>query len=278
MTQYDPQPPYITYPGPHGAHPAPHSAYPAPYGGYPGPHGAYPPPPPPPRNGMGTAGFVLGVLGLVVAFIPLVGLIAWPMVIAGIVLSLMGMSRARSDRATNKGLAVAGLACSVIGLLVCIVHTVILAILATAPAEDGGSMISADGPGAIGDEVGDGSFAFTVTDVEWNLQSLGAGPTESVAQGSYVLVHVTVTNVGGQAVSFSEVGQTLLDARGRTFDPEPAVAALSIPDNERILAPIAPGASVDGTLVFDVPDGLTPAAIELHESPASEGVTVELND
>lgn len=73
-----------------------------------------------PQNGLGTAGFVLGLIGLVFSPIPLVGVVAWPLVILGLVFSLVGYGRGRNGRATNKGLALAGAVLSVIGLLICI--------------------------------------------------------------------------------------------------------------------------------------------------------------
>jgi len=73
-----------------------------------------------PRNGIGTTGFVLGLIGLIFSPIPLIGVIAWPLVIIGLVLSLVGLSRARSGVATNKGIAIAGLVLSTLGLIVCI--------------------------------------------------------------------------------------------------------------------------------------------------------------
>jgi MmpS family membrane protein len=73
-----------------------------------------------PRNGLGTAGFVLGLVGLLVAMIPIVGIVAWPMVILGLIFSIIGFTRARKGAATNKGLAIAGIVLSAIGLLVCV--------------------------------------------------------------------------------------------------------------------------------------------------------------
>lgn len=73
-----------------------------------------------PSNGLGTAGFVVGLIGLVFSFIPLIGVIAWPLVILGIIFSSIGVSKAAKGRATNKGLAIAGLVVSIVGLVVCI--------------------------------------------------------------------------------------------------------------------------------------------------------------
>jgi amino acid transporter len=75
----------------------------------------------PPRNGLGTAGFVLGLIGLLFSFLPVVGVVAWPLVILGLIFSLIGVYRAVKGRATNKGLSIAGVILSVIGLVICIV-------------------------------------------------------------------------------------------------------------------------------------------------------------
>jgi uncharacterized iron-regulated membrane protein len=77
------------------------------------------PPSPPPRNGLGTAGLVLGIVGLVFAFIPIVGVIAWPLVIIGLILGVLGVLRANRGQATNRGGAIAGVACSALGLVIC---------------------------------------------------------------------------------------------------------------------------------------------------------------
>ncbi|MBN9746720.1 MULTISPECIES: DUF4190 domain-containing protein [Amycolatopsis] len=91
---------------------------------YPPPPAPYPAPPAQPKNGLGTAGFVLGLIGLIFSFVPVVGLVAWPLVILGIIFSALGFVRTRSGKATNKGLSIAGLVLSVIGLAICIVWTV----------------------------------------------------------------------------------------------------------------------------------------------------------
>lgn len=79
-----------------------------------------PPAPTPPQNGLGTAGFVLGLVGLLFSFIPIVGVVAWPLVIVGLILGLLGLAKANRGQANNKGLAIAGIALSAVGLVVCI--------------------------------------------------------------------------------------------------------------------------------------------------------------
>lgn len=257
----------------------------------PGP-GYYPPPPPPPQNGFGTAAFVLGLLGLLFSFIPIIGIIAWPLVLLALIFAALGLSRVRAHRATNKGLTIAGLVCAVIGLGICILYAALFtaavsSVPSTAPrvpatyeaapapnspAEPEAAVTAA----SIGDEVQDGSLAFTVTNVESGAQALGESFLRTEAQGMYVLVHVTVRNVGSESVTFMGANQTLLDTQGREFTADSSAALINVPDSESFFTPINPGNSVDGVLVFDVPEEMTPAAIELHESMFSSGALVSL--
>lgn len=84
------------------------------------------PPAAPPRNGLGTAGFVLGLVGLVIAPIPLAGVAAWPLAVLGLVLSAVGLARVRAGKATNKGLAIAGVILSLLALVVSILWLVVI--------------------------------------------------------------------------------------------------------------------------------------------------------
>ncbi|RCW43326.1 hypothetical protein DFQ14_107216 [Halopolyspora algeriensis] len=87
-----------------------------------------PTPPPPgqavqPRNGLGTTGFVLGLLATLFSLIPIIGVIAWPLAILGLIFGILGILRARKGAATNKGLAIAGTVLAAIGLVICIIWT-----------------------------------------------------------------------------------------------------------------------------------------------------------
>ena len=77
-----------------------------------------------PRNGFGTTALVLGITGAVLALVPIVGVIAWPLVILGMIFGILGIQRARTGAATNRGAAIAGTATSALGLLICIVWAV----------------------------------------------------------------------------------------------------------------------------------------------------------
>lgn len=118
---FDAPPGYSAGPPPGGAYPSgdPHGPPPGnPYG--PPPGNPYGPPPgapyggPPPGNGLAVAGFVLGLLSL------LLFLTTWPAVVLGIlglVFAVIGRSRAKQRGGKHRGLAIAGIILSVIGII-----------------------------------------------------------------------------------------------------------------------------------------------------------------
>ncbi|HLS39845.1 MAG TPA: DUF4352 domain-containing protein [Ornithinicoccus sp.] len=132
----------------------------------------------------------------------------------------------------------------------------------------------ADGAPGLGTPVRDGKFEFVVTEVETGLTSIGEGITREEPQGQFVLVHLSVTNIGDEAQSFFDGNQKLVDDRGRTH--ETSSAAMWLEDNDLWVNDINPGNTVEGVLLFDIPEDATPAQLELHDSAFSGGVTVDL--
>lgn len=63
-------------------------------------------------NGIGTAGFIIAIIAIFLGWIPIVGWLIW---FVGLVLSFVGMFR------KPKGLAIAGLVISLIGIIILIV-------------------------------------------------------------------------------------------------------------------------------------------------------------
>ncbi|HEX2073735.1 MAG TPA: DUF4190 domain-containing protein [Geodermatophilus sp.] len=121
--------PFMPAPGagaPQGPPPGYGPPPPPPGYGYPPPPGYGPPllPPgygyptaypvqPAPSNGLGIAGFVTGLCGLVLFWVPFVGMV---LAGVGVVLSAIGMSQGRRTGAPT-GLAVAGLVLGILGVL-----------------------------------------------------------------------------------------------------------------------------------------------------------------
>ncbi|WP_345379739.1 hypothetical protein [Pseudonocardia yuanmonensis] len=144
------------HPGPYGP-PQQYGQYPQ-YGRYGAPqqpsaqvppqYAPVPPPAPQPRNGLGTAGFVLGLLALLFAWIPFVGVIGWPLSVLGLILSGFGLQRVTTGRADNKGLSVAGLALSAIALLVCVLWATAFASAVSETSASSGTVSGATAPTA----------------------------------------------------------------------------------------------------------------------------------
>ncbi|WP_280439721.1 DUF4352 domain-containing protein [Nocardia cyriacigeorgica] len=125
-----------------------------------------------------------------------------------------------------------------------------------------------------GASVRDGKFEFTVTAVDPPISTIGDNPyMQKTAQGEYILVHVTVTNIGDRPQTYFSSNQKLFDDQGRRYEND-TMAELNV--NEHLSTPINPGNSVDVTIVFDVPVGTVPAALQLHDSMFSGGAKVAL--
>lgn len=78
--------------------------------------------PPKPRNGMGVAALIFGILALLTCWLPGVGLVLG---ILAIVFGIVGRGRANRLQATNKGVATTGLVLGILSLIV----NVIIAVL-----------------------------------------------------------------------------------------------------------------------------------------------------
>lgn len=133
---------------------------------------------------------------------------------------------------------------------------------------------AAELPG-IGATAADGKFEFVVTQVDHGVARVGNDMIGQDAQGQYVLVHVTVTNIGDEAQYFDGSSQKATDTEGRSHSADIA-AAVYLGDTNSFLNQINPGNQVEGVVVFDIPADATLAEIELHDSPFSGGVTVGL--
>jgi DNA-directed RNA polymerase subunit RPC12/RpoP len=68
------------------------------------------------HGGISIAGFVCGIVAIVISFIPCMGLLALGPALAGIICSIIGLVKAKS-RNRKKGLAIAGLICSVLAVI-----------------------------------------------------------------------------------------------------------------------------------------------------------------
>ncbi|WP_072804227.1 DUF4352 domain-containing protein [Rhodococcoides yunnanense] len=126
----------------------------------------------------------------------------------------------------------------------------------------------------IGAAIRDGKFEFVVVSAQPGVPTVGEDFMTETAQGEYVLVTMSVRNIGDRAQSFTTSAQKLLDGQGRQFSVDDM--ATIVLDQGIAFEQINPGNSIEATIVFDVPAGTVPAEIELHDSLFSGGTTVAL--
>lgn len=112
-----------------------------------------------------------------------------------------------------------------------------------------------DLPG-IGDPVRDGSFEFTVG-------RFRCGNGECRAR-------MTVENIGSDAGYMSAGDQYLFDAKGRKFSADESLL------DPLFLEQLNPGRSVEGVVVWKVPEGIKADHLELHDSPFSGGAELDI--
>jgi hypothetical protein len=127
----------------------------------------------------------------------------------------------------------------------------------------------------IGQSAADGDFNFVVQGVDCSFTELGGEYFGTTAMGQFCVVSLTVTNIGISAQTFAGDNATLFNAAGQQFSADSG-AALYLDDSSFLYEEINPGNTLNSKVVFDVPAGTTPTAIELHDSMLSGGVTVAL--
>lgn len=121
-------------------------------------------------------------------------------------------------------------------------------------------------------DVTDGPLSFTVHGIEIGpTVVMSDAPLENTADGEFVVVHMTVTNVGTDPATFIGMYQTL-NAGGTTYPLDDEATAYL----EGTFADLAPGQSADVSIAFDVPPGTPPETIELHADPGTPGAEVPL--
>ncbi|SQD96786.1 MULTISPECIES: serine/threonine-protein kinase [unclassified Parafrankia] len=120
----------------------------------------------------------------------------------------------------------------------------------------------------------DGPLLFAVDGVECGVEQLGLGFLARHPDGQFCLVTMTVRNTGASSGALENAYQYAYDSTGarRTAD---YLSRLYLP-GETIWNPAGPGASIHGTLVFDIPRGAALRRLELHDSPTGSGVLIPL--
>ncbi|MGC2655333.1 MAG: DUF4190 domain-containing protein [Mycobacterium sp.] len=125
---YPPSPPAFYPPPPYQAGPpgypnhSGHPGYPG-YSGYPDPYDPYRPISTPGTNGLAIGSLVASIGGFPLLFACYTGVAAW---IAGIVLGIIALNQIKQTPQEGRGLAIAGIAVGVVGLMVAALAAILL--------------------------------------------------------------------------------------------------------------------------------------------------------
>lgn len=130
----------------------------------------------------------------------------------------------------------------------------------------------------IGQAVRDGKFEFTVNKLSCGETSVGGEYLKTTAQGQFCRVNITVKNIGNEAQTLSHSDQYAYNAQKQKYsaDTTAAIYSNSNSSGSTWYNEINPGNTVSGDLFFDMPAGVNPVEVELHDSGFSGGVRVNL--
>lgn len=128
-----------------------------------------------------------------------------------------------------------------------------------------------------GSAVRDGKFEFRVLTVTRAAQAgdLSNPYMIAEAQGEFIIVTLSVQNIGDEPQAYFGSNQKLIDTSGREYGSD-SEASMWMNQEGGIMSDINPGNSIQVRAAFDVPPGTQPAELELHDSMFSGGVSVRL--
>jgi hypothetical protein len=124
--------------------------------------------------------------------------------------------------------------------------------------------------------VRDGKFEFVVTGVTCGQETVGTAPITRQAKGQYCVVDLTVENIGTKDQLLVDGAQKAVGPDGTEYGPDTGAGLIANANTSVWLNVVKPGAKVTGKMVYDIPDGVRLAKLELHDSVFSNGATITL--
>jgi hypothetical protein len=153
-------------------------------------------------NGLATAGFVLGLLGLLSSWIPFLNIVGIILGVIGAVLAAVGLAKSKKVNA-GKGLAIAGL---VLGALAVIIAVLINAVFVSAvdKAVEETTSTSVEAPSDAGDEAASDDEAAPDAELELGTTRDNPAPLGSAISGDDWTVKINSV----KTISKDSIGQT----------------------------------------------------------------------
>jgi len=100
----------------------------------------------------------------------------------------------------------------------------------------------------MGDRVQLGPLVYHVTEAEWKTE-LGEFPSIRMPERKFLLIHLTVTNGGGETVMIPQA--ELQNSKGDTY--QELTDGAGVPEWLGLLRSVKPAATEQGVIVFDAP-------------------------
>lgn len=179
---------------------------------------------------------ILGIIGAICAFIPLFNIVSFPLVIAGLVLGIVSLVKARGGQGP-KGFGIAGIICSAAALIITIVMYIIFAaaaaVVGTATIDYLDENYESYNPS---DSAAHG--AIELRSVEWNEEDSG---------DLLVYLSVTLENTSSETIElisvelplYDETGMQVVSAYGTAVNVAPGVFtvdAIAVKTEEQTLS------------------------------------------
>lgn len=238
--------------------------------------GQQPPAPVKGSNGLATAGFILGLLGLLTSWIPFLNIVGIILGVLGVILAGIGLAKSKRVNA-GKGLAIAGI---ILGALAVIFAVLINAVFVSAvdealddttntnveaPKDKGGKATSGDkqesdaelgttrdNPAPLGSAISGDDWTVKVNSVKTaNADSIGQNPASGM---TLLAINVTATYNGDDAQGSSAWASVkFVGTDGATVDSTSG-STIFLAENEfDSLKTLYKGASVTGDQLLEVP-------------------------
>jgi hypothetical protein len=226
-------------------------------------------------NGLATAGFVLGLLGLLASWIPVLNIVGLILGVLGAVLAAVGLAKSKKVGA-GKGLAIAGIVLGVLAVIIAIIVNVAFvnavdeavktttdtSVQAPAGSTDAAPSngaaaeeklgTSRDNPAPVGSAITGGDWTVKINSVKTaNKDSMGQKPA---AGKTLLVVNLTATYNGDDAQGSSTFATVkFVTAQGNTVDSISG-STLFVPEDQfSSLETAFKGASVTGNQIIEVP-------------------------
>lgn len=238
-------------------------------------------------SGMAVTAFVVGLIGFLTAFIPVINAVSIVGGIVAVVLGVLAVRKANAGQAAGKGLAVAGLVLGALAVIGGIIANLLFGAAVTAIDEavqdteqriadqeaDRGTAVDDGAAGtetvlALGESAEVGEYTVTVTAVNLDAGDVLAEANQfnEPATNQYVLADVSVVYTGAEeGDAWLDLSHVFMGTDARQYDASACGAVTPAPVVE---APtLNNGGAADYQVCFDVPaDAMDGGRIFVEES------------